>query len=247
MPFENSVRPYWSLLVLIGDLLQTRLVVLLLELQQPAGQLEPRVAVERIDCRSRRAARRLRRDRRVAVDEAVLEPIERRRIVAVEELRLRVRLQRVLQPVRQVRCSENDIVRYCETDEAKKLNCLSPSTSVKVTCVPPKTSPPLVTPTFTGGRPSRNSFSNVPFVRMFCLTSVWLSGGVKSMIGPGEPKSGAGDGVQRFLARQRVDAVLALVVGDERDLRGLLVAQHDRRDVAGQRVGELPQLARSSG
>jgi hypothetical protein len=24
---------------------------------------------------------------------------------------------------------------------------------------------------------------------MFCFTSVWLSGGVKSMIGPGEPKS----------------------------------------------------------
>ncbi len=84
---------------------------------------------------------------------------------------------------------ENDIVRYCETDEAKMLNCLSPSTSVNVTCVPPNRSPPLVTPTATGGRPSRNSFSNVPFVRMFCLTSVWLSGGVKSMIGPGAPKS----------------------------------------------------------
>ena len=57
---------------------------------------------------------------------------------------------------------ENDIVRYCETDAANKLNCLSPSTSVKVTCVPPKKSPPLVTPTFTGGRPSRNSFSKRP-------------------------------------------------------------------------------------
>ena len=84
---------------------------------------------------------------------------------------------------------ENAIVRYCETEAAKKLNCLSPSTSVKVTCVPPNRSPPLVTPTFTGGRPSRNSFSNVPFVRTFSLTSVWLSGGLKSMIGPGEPKS----------------------------------------------------------
>ena len=42
---------------------------------------------------------------------------------------------------------ENDSVRYCDTDAAKKLNCLSPSTSVKVTCVPPNRSPPLVTPT----------------------------------------------------------------------------------------------------
>ena len=43
---------------------------------------------------------------------------------------------------------ENDIVRYCDTDAANMLNCLSPSTSVKVTCVPPNRSPPLVTPTF---------------------------------------------------------------------------------------------------
>ena len=64
---------------------------------------------------------------------------------------------------------ENDIVRYCDTDAANMLNCLSPSTSVNVTCVPPKRSPPLVTPTFTGGRPSRNSFSNVPFLWMFAL------------------------------------------------------------------------------
>ena len=63
------------------------------------------------------------------------------------------------------------------------------------------------------------------------------------MIGPGDAEVGAGDGVQRFLARQRVDAVLALVVGHERDLRGLLIAQHDRRDVAGQRVRVLLQLA----
>jgi hypothetical protein len=33
--------------------------------------------------------------------------------------------------------------------------------------VPPKTSPLLVTPTFTGGRPSRNIFSKAPFLRWF--------------------------------------------------------------------------------
>ena len=52
---------------------------------------------------------------------------------------------------------------------------------------------------------------------MFCLTSVWLSGGVKSMIGPGEPKSARRHRVQRFVASQRVDAVLAFVVGHEGD------------------------------
>jgi hypothetical protein len=80
-------------------------------------------------------------------------------------------------------------VRYCATDDANRSNCLSPRTSLKVTCVPPKRSPPLVTPTFTGGRPSRNSFSNVPFLWMFDFTSVWVTGGWKSMIGPTLPKS----------------------------------------------------------
>jgi hypothetical protein len=42
--------------------------------------------------------------------------------------------------------------------------------------VPPKTSPLLVTPTLIGGRPSTNSFSNMPFFFLFCVTSVWLSG-----------------------------------------------------------------------
>ena len=55
--------------------------------------------------------------------------------------------------------------------------------------MPPKMSPLLVTPTFTGGRPSRNIFSNVPFFLMLSLTSVCCSGAWKSMIGPGAPKS----------------------------------------------------------
>ena len=81
-------------------------------------------------------------------------------------------------------------VRYCEIEAAKKLNCLSPSTSLKVTCVPPNRSPPLVTPTLTGGRPSRNIFSKVPFSFWFSLTSVWVIGGWKSTIAPpASPKS----------------------------------------------------------
>ena len=124
------------------------------------------------------------------------------------------------------------------------LNCLSPSTSLKVTSVPPKRSPPLVTPSATGGRPSRNSFSNVPFLWMFDCTSVCDCGGLKS-IGRRfrRPEVGRRDGMERFFARQRVDAVLALVVGHEGDLRGLLIAQDDRRHIAGQGVRVLLQLA----
>ena len=79
--------------------------------------------------------------------------------------------------------------RYCDTDVAKKVNCWSPSTSVKAMAVPPRKSPPLVRPTFTGGRPSRKSFSNLPFFRWLSVTIVWVSGAWKSMIGPGAPKS----------------------------------------------------------
>ena len=69
------------------------------------------------------------------------------------------------------------------------MNCWSPNTSPKVTAVPPKMSPLLVTPTFTGGRPSRNIFSNFFFFRTLSATSVCWSGAWKSMIGPGAPKS----------------------------------------------------------
>ena len=55
---------------------------------------------------------------------------------------------------------------------------------------------------------------------------------------------GAGHRVDRLIAVERVDAVFTFVIGDERDLGGaLLVLQDDRRDVRGQRVGVLPQLA----
>ena len=55
---------------------------------------------------------------------------------------------------------------------------------------------------------------------------------------------GARGRVQRLLPLERVDAVLALVVADERDPVRLAVVQHDRRPVAAERVGVLPQLAR---
>jgi len=60
---------------------------------------------------------------------------------------------------------------------------------VKDTAVLPKKLPPLVTPTLSGGRPSRNSLSQEPFLTLFSEMSVWLSGAWKSMTGPGAPKS----------------------------------------------------------
>ena len=65
-------------------------------------------------------------------------------------------------------------------------------------------SPPLVTPTFTGGRPSRNIFSNVPFFRLFSATSVCVSGGWKSMIGPGRAEVADERRLQRVLPLERV-------------------------------------------
>ena len=84
----------------------------------------------------------------------------------------------------------NEKARYCEIDAAKMLNCLSPSTSLKLTAVPPNRSPPLVTPTLTGGRPSRKSFSKVPLRFLFSATSVCVIGAWKSArAGPASPKS----------------------------------------------------------
>ena len=134
-------------------------------------------------------------------------------------------------------------MRYCDTDAANRLNCLSPRTSVKVTCVPPKRSPPLVTPRLTGGRPSRNSFSNVPLRRAFDCTSVWLMRRLEVDDRPWRAEIGAGHGRDGRLARERVDAVFTLVVGDEGNLCRLLIVQDDGRDVAGQRVRVLLQLA----
>ena len=82
------------------------------------------------------------------------------------------------------------MLRYRDTDSTYMLNCWSPSRSLKTRPDPPKKSPPLVTPMFTGGRPSRNIRSNAPFRRLFsgsivCGFGTWNT----SVSGPGVPKS----------------------------------------------------------
>ena len=55
--------------------------------------------------------------------------------------------------------------------------------------VPPNRSPPLVTPTLTGGRPSSDMFAQAPFFFLFSAMKVCVSGAWKSITGPGAPKS----------------------------------------------------------
>ena len=63
---------------------------------------------------------------------------------------------------------------------------------------------------------------------MLSFSSVWLSGGWKSMIRPRRAEVARGDGRHRLRGLDHVDAVLALVVGDERDPRAVALVQHDR-------------------
>ena len=65
----------------------------------------------------------------------------------------------------------------------------SPVTSVNEMAVAPEISPPVVTPTLTGGVPLRDIFSNRPFRRALAAITVWVNGAWKSMMGPGSPKS----------------------------------------------------------
>jgi hypothetical protein len=88
-----------------------------------------------------------------------------------------------------------------------------------------------------------NSFSKRPFFFLFCATSVWLSGAWKSMIGPGAPKSLVEATFSGLLRSMLCRPVVALVVRDEGDARGLVVLERDREHVAAERVGVLLQLA----
>src|SRR4029079_19351844 len=57
-----------TLLVVIRDRLDVRIVVALLVVEDPGREFHPAVPVERIDAEDRRASRRLRRDRLIAAD-----------------------------------------------------------------------------------------------------------------------------------------------------------------------------------
>ena len=129
------------------------------------------------------------------------------------------------------------------------LNCLSPSTSLNVTCGAAEE----VAAAGHAERHRRPAFEEQLLERAL-LVDVRRHQRVRLRrrevdgrpLRP-TPKSDDGDGVQRFFARQRVDAVLALVVGHERDLRRLLIAQDDRRHVAGQACRCTASARRSSG
>ena len=104
--------------------------------------------------------------------------------------------------------SEN--VRYCDTDAAYMLNCWSPRTSLKVTADPPNRSPPLVTPTLTGGRRPRTSSRTALSLILSAIACV--PAGLESMMPPGEPNFRRGRGDDRVALLERVELVVALVV-----------------------------------
>ena len=76
---------------------------------------------------------------------------------------------------------------------------------------------------FTGGRPSRNIFSNVPFLRALSATSVCCERRLEVDDRAGRAEVGRRRRVQRLLPLERVDAVVALVVADEGDAVRLAV------------------------
>src|SRR5439155_26638411 len=89
------------LLVRLTVILQARIVVLLVNLDDAARELDPAVPIERVDAERAAAADGARRDRQVAADERrVRRIVEDAAELPVEELRLRVALQGVLEPPR---------------------------------------------------------------------------------------------------------------------------------------------------
>ena len=95
--------------------------------------------------------------------------------------------------------------------------------------MPPNRSPPLVTPTFTGGRPSTNIFSNLPLRLILSATSVWASGAWKSMMPARRAEVGRRRGDDRVAPLERVQLVVALVVADEGHLRALRPSRQHHR------------------
>ncbi len=77
-------------------------------------------------------------------------------------------------------------------------------------------SPPLVTPTFTGGRPSRNILSNRPLLDLVLGDQRVLQRRLEVGNRSRRAEVGRGGGVQRLLQIEGVQAVAAFVVVDER-------------------------------
>ena len=140
--------------------------------------------------------------------------------------------------------------RSCATparETAVNRKFLSPSTSVRATWVPPKKSPLEVTPTFRGGRPSRNSFSNTFFRRLFSGTTWWVTSGWKSMISADATWTSCSTSFTGSRDLQGVELVLALEVADEADPRRAPAEERLGRGVAAQGVGVLADDRPSSG
>ena len=178
-----------------------------------------RIPIEWIDAERRGAARGLRGERVVAAEEAVFESIERRRVVPVEELRLRVGLQRVLKATRQVQVGERHrpVLRHGGGVQVELL-------VAEDVCECHLRAAEQIAAARHAEVHRWPAFQEELFERAL-LPHVLADQRVRERRHEVDNRAGrsetlAGDGVQRFLTRERVDLVLSLVVRDEGNLSG---------------------------
>ena len=185
----NSVPPVQLLLVVVGRLLQGRVVVRLALVDEAGRHLDAAVRVERVDAEDRAAVDRLRRLRVGSAQEArVGRVVQDAAELTVVEQRLREALRRVLEAVRQVDVREGElavlrdrrgvdvelmVAEHVAEGDGRAAEDVAAARHADVDRRPP----------------SRNSLPKVLFLLIWLLTSVWVSGAWKSMIGPGAPKS----------------------------------------------------------
>ena len=137
---------------------------------------------------------------------------------------------------------DNDSVRYCETEEANRLNCWSPSTSVKVDLRAAE----QVAAARHAERHRRPALEE-HLLEAALLLGVVLHQRVGERRLEVDDRPGRAEVVGRHrgdlvLAIEDVETVVALQIGDKRQPHAAAVAQHHRRQVAGQRIRVLLQL-----
>ena len=233
------------LLVLLRVRLQPRIFERLLVVDEPTVDLDAPVSIERIDPEDRASAQGACGDSEIAVDDAaesgVVEDVFE---LPVEKLRLRVALHRPLKPAVEIQVVERHraVLRHRRRKHAELLIAehvgkrdLRPAEEV------------------AAARDTEVDRRTAVEEQLFELALLLLVGGDERVRhrrlevddGAGRAKVGRGRFVERLFALEDVQAVFALVIGDKRDARrSAAFAEHNRRDIARQRVGELIEFAR---
>ncbi len=211
-------------------------------MQVAARQFNAGVAVEWVDAEPGDAARRLCREGIVPVEERELLIEQDARAVTKEELRLRERLHRVMEPPCDVHVRGRHRPELRDGRDGEVELLVAEHVRERDLCAAEQIAParqPDVhrRPTFQEQFLERALFPDVAPEQ--CMDEWWLEVDDR----PGDAELRGRDRVQRLLARERVHPVLPLVIGYERDARNLLVPEHHRGDIGRERVRELPELA----